>query len=187
MVSKEVSQMGILDWFKHKEEDTTERKKPYSFTDEDRQLSYEKRKLKQQLDLELLRLQAARDKLQLQADIEIATQELEELRGDDEEQVAPSGNMEEMLMAAIISKFISNKDNNPITIPTSTSMDNNISNSGTVSFTNEQIKAIWDKLPNNQKKMAKAMSKEQLRTLIIGQIPNIDADSIDRAITLVKT
>jgi hypothetical protein len=52
-------------------------------------------------------------------------------------------------------------------------------------FTDEQIKAIWDNTPKIAKVFAKKSDEQTIKTQIIKQIPNIDEDSIARAIKLI--
>jgi hypothetical protein len=170
--------MGLLDWFKGKKEETEY--KPHLFTDEERGLSAEKRKLKNQLDMELMRLGAERDKITMQRDIEQARQDLENLQSDGIEEEG-SSSMEDTLLATLLGKVLQgNKGNTDTVIPVQPVQVEQ------VSLPNEQLAEIWKKLPNHVKAMAKRMDDTQLASTIKGQIPNIDQDTLQRAIILVR-
>lgn len=55
-----------------------------------------------------------------------------------------------------------------------------------VTFSPEKVKNIWDGLSDTEKAIAKRMTDEQIRDYLINQIPNIDKDSIEKAIAVVR-
>lgn len=59
-------------------------------------------------------------------------------------------------------------------------------NPARVSISNEQFKEYWDSLGGIKQKIAKMMSDDQLKGLIVSKIPNIDDDSLNRAIFMVR-
>lgn len=56
---------------------------------------------------------------------------------------------------------------------------------GTISY--DAIKQRWDSLPANYKAMAKAMTDDQLRAYLINEMPQADADTLSKAIQVVRT
>lgn len=174
--------MGLLDVFKRKEP----AKKRHSFTDDDRMLSAEKRKLKQRLDLEILKLETTRDKLSLQAEIEQATQELQELRGDYDDEEPSGSSVEDTLITTLLTKVLSGQQQTTSSQVSPTLTTSSVAPLG-VEMSNEQLETIWGSLPKKQQKIAKDMDDEQLKQLIKGQIPNVNDDTLVRAIGIVRS
>jgi hypothetical protein len=45
---------------------------------------------------------------------------------------------------------------------------------------------MWESVPNGYKKFARKMTDEQLSAYIKTQVPSIDADSMSRALLVIK-
>lgn len=55
-----------------------------------------------------------------------------------------------------------------------------------VTLSQDRINQIWATLPPAHREAAKRLSDDDLRTYLINQMPNIDAESIERAIQTVR-
>jgi hypothetical protein len=173
--------MGFWNIFKRKEKDN---RTNHDFNEEDRNLSLEIRKQKAELkrlelerESELRKLEFEKRKIQLQ-------EEIDELKGEDFEDYEEEGSSSDAMLMMLLSKVLGNSPQT--TAETHTSPLNN-SQVSAVDFSEEQIKEIWEKLPNSYKKYAKGLTEESLRNLIKTQIPTASNKSIDIAIKVVNS
>jgi len=90
-------------------------------------------------------------------------------------------------MLMLLLTQILNKNQNPNNAGTANSTPNTEETVPALHLTDEQLEEIINKLPKQYLKMAEMMSNEQLIAVIKGQVPNIDGDSISRAIMLVRS
>jgi len=168
--------MGIFDIFKKKQKDN---RVNYDFEQEDRELSLkirrqkaELKQLEMQRQTELDRLEYEKRKIQIE-------QELEELRGvsfDEEEETGDSvDNTLITLLAGIFAKNNSSVSPPPIQ-----------QKPASVTLTNEQITEYLDSIPKPALKIAKNWNDEQLSKFLETQMPNLETETINRAISLFR-
>jgi hypothetical protein len=109
-------------------------------------------------------------------------QELEaQILGDDDEETADTP---EMLFMSILGKAM---NKNPTQAADMGGYETSPQVSSVVAIADDKILNIWTNLSAEQKAIAKHMSDDQLRAYIIGQIPQIDAPTVDKAIKIVRT
>jgi len=149
-------------------------------TDDDRAVSAEIRRNKLEIaraDKELRILEIEREKAMIQADLN----DLMDDGGEDPMTamlmtlLAPK--LKEMIPAMIPNK-LANSENSPQSVGPQIAGTN---------LSDEQLKKIYDRLPGHIKKQARNMPDEEIRTFIVASLPAIDEDTINRAVTLVKT
>ena len=102
------------------------------------------------------------------------------------EAVAQDDSSDKMLMN-ILTPIIMNsmqKTNAPV-VNNSMSTPHN-STAALVAFSDEQLKQYWKDVPKYVKAMAKTMSDEQIKNLIKGKLSNIDDDSLNRAVAIIR-
>jgi hypothetical protein len=168
--------MGIFDLFKRKEKDNREN---HSFDSEDRELSLKLRRqraelktLELQRESELQRLEYERKKFQLM-------DELDELKGVYEEvsEEEPSNNSDNMLMTLLASILAKKEVSPPLIQPPTTSE---------INLSDEQIKSYIASIPKVALKIGKSWNDEQLTNFILSNMPNLNKDSINRIITILR-
>lgn len=176
--------MGLFQWlFK---------KKPnkYVFDDSDRESSKEIREKKKEIELlkldrenEIHKLKIMKQKLELESEI----QELQEAFSDDEDFYPEKESDSTTELIKMFAPMFINKA--PVSAPIPTDKASNSSNpmEQKQHFTDEQIKAIWDNTPKMARMFAKKADEQTIKIQIQKQIPNIDDDSIARAIKLIKS
>ena len=126
--------------------------------------------LKRKLDMEIMVQEAELEKAKIAMELADIEAELGE-----EEDSSP----ESMLMG-LIQKAMPQTQTAPIP---KTSIN---APSGAVSFTDEQIKQIWSSVPSFYRGVAKTLSDEQVKEFIKQKQPNIDVDSLNRAILIIR-
>jgi len=158
------------------------------------------------IELEKLRLESQREKMRIEEDLEDAREEryirrlerqarraeLEaELYGDDEEDVKEA-TPEAMLFSFL--KDLKKKDQGgmhyegiSIHNPTPALVDMSPPLQQVQSVSRADIDKIWANLSPEYKAIAKTMTDEDLRRYIIGDLPNIDQDSLNYAIMLARS
>lgn len=178
-------------WFWKKK--ATEKQR-YTFTDEDRETSSEIRNAKKELELlkiqrenELHKLRMEKAKLELQ-------EEINELKGlyDDVEEYSDNedGGVSE-LIKILVPLFVKNQT--PASVVVSPPQVNNSDASITSSepqkrsIPDEQLQDIWKNTPAIAKKFAKNASDDSLKVLLIKQLPDVDDDTIARALKIIRT
>jgi len=129
---------------------------------------------KQEMEMELERLKFEREIMQQER-----MQKWQELvGGDDDEEEGDT--LDSALIKILGRAFTPQQASAPVTTPAPAPVQ-------VVSLTHQQIKAQLDSLPANYKEMAKQMSDEDLRRFAIEQIPNIDAESTQRVVEVVRS
>ena len=129
---------------------------------------------KQEMEMELERLKFERELMQQER-----LQKWQELTGgdDDEEE---GDTLDSALIKILGRAFTPQQASAPVTTPAPAPVQ-------VVSLTHQQIKAQLDSLPPQYKEMAKKMSDEDIRRFAIEQLPNIDADSTQRVVEVVRS
>jgi len=186
--------MGLFNIFKKKDN-----RNNYTFGDTDRELSAEIRKQKaeynkarQELDLKLLTLENKKKQIELEADIAEASQRLKEISGyDDEEEEEPETNNDFTSIISAIPMLMQTFNNqnqtpNSNTVSVVTTPPQPIKQELGVSLSDEELQNMYKQIPKTAKAIAKTMSDETLKNYLKGQIPNLDEDTINRAIALVR-
>jgi len=158
-------------WFK-------DRRINHDFNAEDRETAAEIRRYKLDLKKEELRLQSEISKRQQELKIRELEDQIAEFEdeGDDEGDDNPDTMLLKMFAPILLSKM--NTPPQPAPVATSTP--------ATIEYSRERIVEIYDALPSYAKKMAKKMSDDELRNLIISKIPNISKPSIETALEIVR-
>jgi len=158
----------------------------FPFDDRDREASMAMRqsraeltRLKNELEKQRLMLEHEKEKLRLEVDIEEQRQHLEDLTGsEDEEPAEQSGSVADGMLMMLAQKILTPAAAQPPTTqqPTST----------TTSMSDEQLREILETVPSKYLKLARSMSDDSLRGIIVSRLPGIDADTCNRAIRMVK-
>lgn len=164
---------------------TKKKKSSYEFTDEDRELSNEIRKQRAEIRKEKAKYELEKERLRNQIEIEELKSQLEELKGigDEEEQ-----SIEQTLLNSILTPLIQKQFNpmDSLKMASSSSYSAPANREEEVHFSDDEIKGMIHQFDRATLKYARKMDDEQLRTVIIDRVPNIDADSVNRAILLIK-
>jgi len=133
----------------------------HDFSHDDQQAGAEVNKAKASLkrkELELqekkIELEAERDQIKLEAEIEKYNRMLDDLRGDDEEEEEPANNSPDNALNNLVSLFIAQKMglSAPQGQPTTS-----IQATPEGEPTNDQLRELWRKLPDNYKQQALGM------------------------------
>lgn len=172
--------MGIFDIFKRKD-----KRNNHTFDETDREFALETRRLNQ----ESKRIQAEMNLLRQQMALEEQKQKLEELKSnmfeeDDDEEPEPTDNFEKILLALLSSSQGINK--NPITQRETQPDNTSKETSKGVSLSDEKLEEIWSKVPLKTKAMTKFMSEDKIRIYLKNNFNDIDNDTIERAIKIIK-
>jgi len=129
---------------------------------------------KQELQMELERLKFEREMMQQER-----LQKWQDLTGGDEDE-EEGDTLDSALIKILGRAFTPQQASAPVTTPAPAPVQ-------VVSLTHQQIKAQLDSLPPQYKEMAKKMSDEDIRRFAIEQLPNIDADSTQRVVEVVRS
>lgn len=131
-----------------------------------RRMEMEKRKIEQQNELTMLRQE--RDRL------------MQQLR-DDEDDDDDGDDYEDMFGSIIKAAFSQQKP--PVSAPVSVTSPPEQTG---VSFSDEQIRQKWGGLLPHYKAIARRMSDEELKEFVMGQVPNITQESLNKVIEVVR-
>ena len=176
--------MGIFDWFKRKD-----KRANHTFNDGDREVSVEIRQKKKELELlklerenELSKLKMFKAKLELENEIE----ELQEAMADNTDDMQPETDGTTELIKLFAPLLLKNIN------PSASVLDVPIQSFSPLqeqklSLSDEQLKEIWNRTPEMAKNYAKKAPDDTISKLILSQMPNIDADTLARALKLIKT
>lgn len=169
--------MGTFD--PAKEEKAQIRKEQAELTRQKIKLDLEAHRLelevkKQELQMELERLKFEREIMQQER-----LQKWQDLTGGDEDE-DEGDTLDSALIKILGRAFTPQQVSAPVTTPAPAPVQ-------VVSLTHQQIKAQLDSLPPQYKEMAKKMSDEDIRRFAIEQLPNIDAESTQRVVEVVRS
>jgi hypothetical protein len=95
-------------------------------------------------------------------------------------------NTPDKLLATLFMGILAKGQINPQTQPQQQAQPQQAAPTMGVSYSDEQLKETWNLVPDNYKNIARQMSDDNLRGYIISKQPDMDADSISRAIKLVR-
>lgn len=159
--------MSLLSIFKRK-------KKPHTFTDEERELSLAKRKLKADVNAMQMEVEKARHELKL-AKIQ------DELDSYTEEEEDDGMNIEKMMMMLMMNKLGAQQPTQDVTLQAP-------EEAAAIELSDEQITEFLKVLPKVQLKLAKVLSDEQLSVLIQQKAPiQLSPETISRVITAIRS
>jgi hypothetical protein len=165
------------------------KKKKYEFSDTDRAEAEDIKRQRTLLKKQELQISQARQELQL-AQIQ---QRIDNIIGTEEEE---EDSLEHTIMQAfmpVIAQRFGKQSPPPdaglnpgLTSQSPFPGNNPASNAGKVNFSDEQIEAIADGLPIQQKALAKIAGETKIRAEITRRFPKMDEDSVERAIQIIK-
>lgn len=185
ILSVERVKMGLFGWLKSERQE-----KAHAFDKEDRELSLQVRRQKAelaqqraQLDLELMRLRAEREKADLEAQIADARARLDDMYSDDEPEVDNGGSAADAMLMMLMSKMFQSP---PAAAPPASQPTPPSAPPSGDSISDEELQEMWEQVPSGYKKLARKMSDEQVAGYIRKQLPNIDTDSMTRALRVVR-
>ena len=172
--------MGLFNLFKQKAKDN---RANYDFDIEDREISLELRKKKAEIKKLQLERQAELDRLEYERKLYELKADLEDLRGTFEEDETDNGNNNpDLMLMGLLAKILNkNSPQSSVEQPPQTQQASNL-----IKLSDEQINGYLDSLPKHALKIGKSWSDEQIKTFIKANIPNIDEESINRTITLLR-
>jgi len=170
----------------------------YTFNDNDRDKAVaarkainETRELEERLKREEIQLEHLAKKEELLTRIDEAKVRREELFAPDEED-EPQDNSEDSMLMSLLSTVIM-KQQTPTSAPSSNTPSSgmppnaNPSQGAEVSYSDEQIKEHIAQIPKAQLKLAKKIPDMELRRRIKIEVPDADADSVERIFRLIKS
>lgn len=166
--------MGFLDIFRQKKE-----RSPSVESEEMLQLREQKRLLMQQQQANALELMVKQQELKLR-EIQVKIDEIDD-QYEDEDEFSPE-NMFMNIVQKAIPQFQAPTGVNPSKEQSVISTPN----AGGLSLTDEQLKQYWDTVPAHYKLIAKGMSDEQIKEFIKQKQPNLDANTLERAILVIR-
>lgn len=177
--------MGFISWlFRRKELPPNVN---HTFSNEDRELSLTLRRMK----AEIKQLELEREKIKAQIEKEKYLAELEDLKAQLYEDIPTEPEHHGLNPDTLLTTFLLNLLNKGTIVgnPPSTSTTPNsltYNSPAPLELTPEQIKEIISKVPKQYLKIAKTLTDEQLKRLILGQIPNLSEPSLTFAISLIR-
>jgi hypothetical protein len=183
--------MSILSWFMGK----SKKKQGYDFTDSDRDASAELRAKRKEIEMlklerenELHKLKIERQRLELMQEID----ELKNIYAESDEDDGTESSTELELIKMFAPMLIKNNQNTPNINGTAAPLAPNPPQTQTapsaqhVHLTDEQLNEIWNNTPKMAKMFAKKSNDDVVRTTIKSQINNIDDDSVERALKIIR-
>lgn len=166
--------MSNMVWYKpstwFKQEDARHN---HSFSDEDRETSALLRRQKAEIKIKEMQLEAEIKRREQ----ELRLQELEEQLGDFNDEEEEEGNSPEAMLMQMFAPLIASRLSPQQPTPAAPA---------SLEVSREKLLQIYDELPNYVKKIAKKMSDEDIRTFIIGKVPNASKATIDEAIAIIR-
>ncbi len=162
----------------------------HDFDEKDRALAAERKKLntelsnmKQRHAMEEERERHELEMMRIRAEIEDLA---EELAPEEEDTPAGSMNPEDVMVMKLLDKFLSSPAgvSTPAGTPPATPP---ASSPGGVSIPDERLTQYWAAAPANIKALAPRCSDEQIKEFVRSQIPGIDTDSQERALSIIRS
>lgn len=177
--------MGLFNFLT---KDKEVKQKNYTFSDEDREFSKEIRERKKQIELAKLdeqysleKLRLEKQKLELQRDIDKIKEEYE----DDEDIPDVSDNSAENELIKLFAPMLIKNINQPAPVPQTTSSASETPLPKN-SVSDAELNSLWDKTPLQAKQFVKTITDEELKIHLAKQLPNADADTINRAVSIIR-
>jgi len=151
----------------------------YEFTDEDREMSANMRRQKQEFQLELMRME--HENMRLQIDLKNAElrARMADLLPEGEEDLGMAGELFKPIIQAALGGGLLGAKNTP-PIPTEQKPPLR------APLTDEQIRGIVDDLPPAGRKFARKASDETLKTFARNLIPDLSDNELERALKIVR-
>jgi len=188
--------MGIFDYFKQKKA----LKKAFEEKKEELELEFMKERHEQKLDLDrrkkeidliVAEKRAELERERLEYQIQEQKSRLQEAMADeyDENDEHEQDSPEMRLIAPIVANLLNKNTQSNLSINNSkeqSTLSPKIEGSGLVSYTDEEIEAIYQNADKKYITMARGMPDSVIATFIKQKIPNIDEDTLKRAIVRVK-
>ena len=172
-------------WFKRKKGLT------HDFTDAEREEGLVIREKKREITLlklerenELHKLKMEKQKLELQAEIA----ELKDSLNDyvDDSDTSSEDRTTSDLIKLFAPMIMAGKMQNPVAAPVPV-VSPMPSSPVQQHLNDDTLLSLWEKTPPQYKAMSKTMSDEQLGGVIKQQMPNIDDDSVKRAVEIIRS
>lgn len=177
--------MGLFNLFNKNKE---VKQKSYTFSDEDREFSKEIRERKKQIELSKLdeqynleKLRIEKQKLELQRDIDKIKEEYEE---DEDLPDVSNDSTENELIKLFAPMLIQNMNKNKPVSPNNSSASETPLPKNSVS--DAELHSLWDKTPQQAKEFVKTITDEELKIYLARQLPNADADTLNRAVSIIR-
>jgi hypothetical protein len=150
----------------------------HDFSEQDREFSINVRKLK----MEEKKLEYERRKLEHDVAMAELQEKLEDIRSAYEPETEEGSDGADAMMMGLLSSILM-KGNAPVAVSASSTTPTPNTKER---LTDEQLREILDTVPKGYRKLAKGMSDETLTGLIRSKLPNLDDDSINRGIQLIR-
>lgn len=181
--------MAFFNWFKRE-------KTGHTLTDEDREASKELRAKKKEIDMMKLEREDLINKMKFEKQKLELQEEIDELKGlfDEEDETLPKNEDDtttallKMFAPALISKFAQQTQNTPAysspspqQIPPTTPLNSK------VSISDEELLKLWEETPTAAKLYSKSMSDETIITTLKAKFPNVDDESINRGLKIIRS
>lgn len=154
----------------------------YAFDDEDQIAATEAKRLKAERNRIMQEMALERQKFELEKLRWEQKQLYEEMADeeDDDDDDGDDASPEAMLMSLLMAKF-----NQPQQAPTPQGVP--IQQVAKVHYTDEEISQILDQIPKPYLKIAKNMDDSTIQKHILAKVPNVDEDSVQRAIAMLRS
>jgi len=149
-----------------------------------RKSNYENSRARKQLELEIMRLEAERTKIQLQAEIEEAKAQIADIRGGDSEESHQSP--ADLIMMTLLTKAMGGLGDGRNTHQTNPPLPSIPQQPQKTSLSDQEIEQLYSQTPKEILKIGKNMTVEQLQDFINKQIPDLSDESITKIINRVK-
>lgn len=160
--------MSLFSWFRRKKDPRNN----HTFTDEDRELARQTRILRMQQLQSQIRAETELNELRVKREKAALQQDIAELTGDEDDE---SEIVE--LMKPIINRAFPNPSMAPTVVGT-TQMS--------VSYSDDNLRDLKKRIPKVFLKQIRKMTDDELKGRIKNELPNIDDDSMHRALTIVR-
>jgi len=151
------------------------KKQPYRFTDEEREISADIRRQKAEISKMKLERENLIHKMEMERKMLELKAEITELKGIDGDDEQPQDDFRSLIQMLAM---MGGNQQQPQQFQQQQPQK--------ISLTDEQLKKIWEDLPAAAKSFSKRSSDETIKSLILSNMPNIDDDSMQRAISLVR-
>lgn len=161
----------------------------HKLTEEDREKAaevnrarFELQRYKIEREKSILELEQRKRELQLERDMAKLQSEISEYSDDDDEN--PADNADGMI-TGLLTSVLANRQVSP---PAGgVSQVSPLSNPPALHLDDNQIYQLWAEVPKPARKIAKTMSDEQLKAIMLNKVGNIDEDTLARALNIIKS
>lgn len=138
---------------------------------------------KRNLDLEIMIKKAELEKLELQCEIDDIRAEYSQ----DDGEFSPEGMFTNLIKSIMSKSLQTNEQNIPgmYNEPQAQPPEEMILQPG-ISIPDEDLKQLWNKVPTHQRMFAKLMSDDKIRNYLISNYPQVNKETIERAIKIAR-